>query len=121
MIGYTTVGTADMARSEAFYNQLFEAMGYKQLMKMDRLIAWGDGAGPMFCVCTPYDGEEMHSGNGTMIALAATSRDQVHELYALARELGASDEGEPGMRMEPFYCGYVRDLDGNKLNFYCTQ
>jgi hypothetical protein len=34
--------------------------------------------------------------------------------------LGAKDEGKPGPRGDGgFYCGYFRDLDGNKLNAFC--
>ena len=42
------------------------------------------------------------------------------EKYAsdLAR-LGATDEGKPGPRGDGFYAAYFRDLDGNKLNFFC--
>ena len=32
---------------------------------------------------------------------------------------GRSDEGPPGLRWEGFYAAYFRDLDGNKLNFFC--
>ncbi len=39
---------------------------------------------------------------------------------AVALELGASDEGAAGPRGEGFYAGYLRDLDGNKLNVYVT-
>mgnify|MGYP000541227762 CR=1 FL=1 len=34
-------------------------------------------------------------------------------------ELGAKDEGPVGQRMDGFYAGYFRDLDGNKLNVFC--
>ncbi len=41
-------------------------------------------------------------------------------LHRKALELGATDEGAAGPRGIPgFYAGYFRDLDGNKLNFYC--
>jgi predicted lactoylglutathione lyase len=43
----------------------------------------------------------------------------VDSLYAKAMELGATDEGKPGERMKGFYAAYFRDLDGNKLNFFC--
>lgn len=121
MIGYTTLGTTDLARSEAFYTPLFAAMGKSLLMSSERIRAWGDGAGPMFLTCYPHNGETATVGNGVMVALAASDRDQVAQLYALALELGATNEGEPGLRMAPFYCAYVRDPDGNKLNFYCTN
>jgi predicted lactoylglutathione lyase len=35
-----------------------------------------------------------------------------------ALEPGATDEEAPGQRIEGFYAGYSRDLDGNKLNAF---
>ncbi|MEM7294918.1 MAG: VOC family protein, partial [Pseudomonadota bacterium] len=58
-------------------------------------------------------------GNGTMIALGAANPGEVDRLYAKAIELGATDAGEPGLRGDAFYIGYFRDLDGNKINFFC--
>jgi len=53
-----------------------------------------------------------------MVALPMDSKEQVDEFYAKAMELGATDEGAPGARMETFYGAYIRDLDGNKIAFY---
>jgi catechol 2,3-dioxygenase-like lactoylglutathione lyase family enzyme len=119
MIGYVTIGTSDMDRAVAFYDALLAELGAKQLMGMDRIKFYGSGPGaPMLAVCTPYDGKDQHHGNGNMVALPAGSPENVDKLYARARELGATDEGEPGQRMPVFYGAYVRDLDGNKLCFY---
>jgi catechol 2,3-dioxygenase-like lactoylglutathione lyase family enzyme len=119
MIGYVTIGTSDMDRAVAFYDALLAELGAKQLMGMDRIKFYGSGPGaPMLAVCIPYDQKEQNPGNGNMIAIPAGSRENVDKLYAKARELGASDEGEPGERMPVFYGAYVRDLDGNKLCFY---
>jgi predicted lactoylglutathione lyase len=54
-----------------------------------------------------------------MVALVVDSREKVHQVYDKAIELGARDEGPAGPRMEGFYAGYFRDLDGNKLNVFC--
>ena len=54
-----------------------------------------------------------------MAAIAVDSRDKVDAVYAKAIELGGTDEGPPGARMDNFYAGYFRDLDGNKLNVFC--
>ena len=57
--------------------------------------------------------------SGVMVALAVENAEQVDALYTKALELGATDEGAAGPRGEGFYAGYFRDLDGNKLNFFC--
>jgi catechol 2,3-dioxygenase-like lactoylglutathione lyase family enzyme len=118
MIGYTTIGVSDMDRACAFYDELLALVGGSQLMGMDRIKFYGNGEGGMLAVCIPYNEEPQNCGNGNMIAINAGNREKVDELYAKARELGASDEGEPGERMPVFYGAYVRDLDGNKICFY---
>lgn len=118
MFAYTTLGTNDIGRAADFYDQLLGELGATRLMDLDRIILWGTAPdAPMFAICTPYDGQPATVGNGTMVALAASSREQVDALYKRAIELGGTDAGEPGERMS-FYIGYVRDLDGNKLNFF---
>lgn len=119
MIAYTTLGTADLKRASAFYDALFATIGAKRLMEFDRMVIWGvSPTAPMFGVCTPFDGKPASAGNGVMVALAADSTAKVDALYAKAISLGAKDEGAPGQRGPQFYIGYVRDLDGNKINFF---
>ena len=122
MIAYTTVGTNDIERAGKFYDALFAEMGAGRGMETDSFIGWAAGEGqPMFAVIKPFDGNAATSGNGTMIALAAASPADVDRLHAKALSLGAADEGAPGVRADVFYIGYFRDLDGNKLNFFCPN
>lgn len=120
MIGYITIGTNDIEKSAAFYDALFAEMSAGRFMESDSFIAWSTGPEATgFCVIKPFNGEPATIGNGVMIALAASSRDQVDALYNKAIELGATSEGAPGERdLGDFYAGYFRDLDGNKLNFF---
>jgi predicted lactoylglutathione lyase len=48
----------------------------------------------------------------------APSREVVDAVYHLAMANGATDEGAPGIRLDPFYGCYFRDLDGNKMSVY---
>jgi len=120
MIGYTCVGTNDLARATAFYDALFAMLGARHFFEMDRGIGWGTTPGqPMFCVMKPFDGQAATVGNGDMVALLAKDADQVRALHAKALALGGTDEGAPGLRGDDFYGAYFRDLDGNKLATYC--
>jgi|TARA_B110000967_G_C18400886_1_gene324491 predicted lactoylglutathione lyase len=120
MIGYVTVGTNDIEKSAKYYDALLAEIGAKRFMEMDTFIAWSnDPAGCGFSITTPFDGNPASVGNGVMVALMADSTDKVDALYAKAIELGGTDEGAPGARSDNFYAGYFRDLDGNKLNFFC--
>ncbi|MEM7217356.1 MAG: VOC family protein [Pseudomonadota bacterium] len=119
MLGYATIGTSDMEKACAFYDDLLGEIGAKQLMGMDRIKFYGNGEGAMLALCIPYDEADQHPGNGTMVAINAGSPEVVQKMYAKAMSLGASDEGEPGERVPGmFYGAYVRDPDGNKLCFY---
>lgn len=117
MIGYVTLGTNDLPRAAAFYDQLFAEIDVKRLMETERYIFWGiDETKPAFCIIKPYDGKLATAGNGTMVGLTANTKSQVDALHARAISLGGQDEGAPGPRgTSGFYCGYFRDLDGNKL------
>ena len=120
MIGYTCVGTNDLQRAISFYDELFELIGAKRFFKTERGVGWGISHDkPMFSVMQPFDGEKAVAGNGNMVALAATSPDQVQAIHRKALELGGIDEGAPGPRGGNFYGAYFRDLDGNKLATFC--
>ncbi|MGB5245366.1 MAG: VOC family protein [Woeseia sp.] len=121
MIGYTTVGTNNLEKAAAFYDALFAPLGGKRFMEFETFIAWSvDPRKPGFAVSKPYNGKPATVGNGVMIALAVDSPEKVDQMYKLALELGGTDEGPAGPRGDTFYAGYFRDLDGNKLNFFCT-
>lgn len=120
MIAYVTLGTNDLVRAAAFYDALLAEVGAKRVMEDARYVVWGRSAdAPMLGLFIPHDGQPASAGNGTMVALARSTTEQVDALYARAIALGATDEGRPGLRGARFYCGYFRDPDGNKLNAFC--
>ena len=121
MIGYVTVGSNDLEKSRNFYDNLMPTLGAGRMFEFgDNFTMYGTGMGkPGLAVCKPYNGGAASIGNGNMTAIACDSRAKVDALYSKAMELGASDEGPPGLRGEEgqqaFYGAYFRDLDGNKL------
>jgi catechol 2,3-dioxygenase-like lactoylglutathione lyase family enzyme len=120
MIGYVCLGTSDLERATAYYNALLAPMGGKVVMDFGRGRAWGTAPDkPMLSVIRPFNGEAAHPGNGMMTALACANPAQVDAQYKLAIELGGTDEGPAGPRGPGFHAGYLRDLDGNKLCFFC--
>jgi catechol 2,3-dioxygenase-like lactoylglutathione lyase family enzyme len=120
MIGYVTLGTNDLPRAIAFYDELLGTLGARRLWSSDRGVAWGVAMDrPSLGVMTPFDGQPATRGNGTMVALVVDTKEKVDALHAKALALGAQDEGPVGPRGEGFYAGYFRDPDGNKLNVFC--
>lgn len=120
MIGYVTLGTNDLPRAARFYDRLLGELGAKRYMDNERFIAWTVAPNlPGLSLTKPFDGKPASVGNGVMVALALKEPQQVDRLHALALELGGKDEGPAGPRGNGFYAGYFRDLDGNKLSFFC--
>ncbi len=116
MLGYASVGTNDLPKALAYYDALLADIGGKTLMEDEgRMRIYGGGAGAMVMVTKPHDGKAATIGNGSMLALAAGSRDAVDAMHAKALSLGSVDEGAPGDRGNGFYGAYFRDLDGNKI------
>tara|TARA_B110001452_G_C15125054_1_gene392102 strand:- start:225 stop:611 length:387 start_codon:yes stop_codon:yes gene_type:complete len=121
MIGYVTLGTNDLARSTAFFDELFGSIGIGRFIETDSFVAWAPAPDkPGVSVTKPFDGEKATVGNGVMVALSMDSPEQVDAFYEKAIELGATCEGKSGPRdeMPGFYAGYFRDLDGNKFNAF---
>lgn len=119
MIGYITLGTNKMDEAAAFYDALLGTIGANRMMESDTFIAWTTSPGvPAISIIKPADGNAATVGNGVMVAIAVDSNEKVDALHAKALELGGKDEGAPGQRMDNFYAGYFRDLDGNKLNAF---
>ena len=117
MIGYVTLGTNDLPRAAKFYDAIAAELGTGRMMEFGEFIAWGTpGGGAGIGLTKPFDGNPATVGNGVMVALQASDKDQVDRLHSIALAHGGSDEGAPGPRGDGgFYAGYFRDPDGNKL------
>jgi len=119
MIGYVTLGTNDLDRAGAFYDQLLGEIGAGRGMQGERFIAWAASPDrPMLGVIKPFNGAAAAPGNGGMTAFVMDNKAKVDALYNKAIALGGTCEGPPGARTDGFYASYCRDLDGNKLCFY---
>jgi len=119
LVGYVCVGTNDLETAKGFYDNLFATLDVSGFSPGPRGYFYQiEGGTSALGVIKPENGNEATVGNGAMVALPMDSKEQVDEFYAKAMELGATDEGAPGARMETFYGAYIRDLDGNKIAFY---
>jgi catechol 2,3-dioxygenase-like lactoylglutathione lyase family enzyme len=132
MFTYLCFGTNDLARAIAFYDPVMAALGLGRCDtagegNWDGWAGWGryeDAGGQELAlwVCEPFNGLPATAGNGTMVALKASSWEQVDAFHAAALANGGSSEGAPALRPQyndDFYAAYVRDPDGNKLAAVC--
>ncbi len=120
MIGYATIGAKDGEASGKFYDAVFGAIGVERKFADGGWIGYGPkGAdGHSIYVCPPFDGKQATTGNGSMLAFLAPSKDAVEDAYEAALQNGGSDEGAPGPRpadSTSFYGAYMRDPTGNKI------
>ncbi len=97
MIGYVTLGTNDLERGAKFYDAIAAEMGTSRMMEWPGAIAWGTpGGGAGIGLTKPFDGQAASVGNGVMVALEASSRDQIHRLHEIALAHGGTCEDRPG-------------------------
>ena len=97
MISYVTIGTNDLERAAAFYDELLAIVGAKRSAKMvDRIYMWSAG-GNALAVAKPQNGERGTVGNGAMVSIEADSIDQVFAIYNKAIELGATEDTLRGL------------------------
>jgi len=122
MLNYATVGSNKLPEALAFYDALLGDHGW---VKMSDHKSGGrfyrHPSGSMFAVLGPVDGQPATTGNGAMLGFWLDSPEGVTSFYEKAIALGGTDEGAAGNRgteQMPFYFGYFRDLDGNKLCAY---
>ena len=125
-IGYVTIGVHDVEAATPFFDATFAALGYERSAPFPGWIFYGpEGGETSIGICKPHDGEPARAGNGIMVALTATSQDQVKAVYAAALAHGGSDEGGPGFRpaeaTSGFYAAYFRDPVGNKYCVFLTS
>jgi len=105
MFTYVTLGSNDLARSARFYDAVLGALGLQRCdtageSDWDEWIGWGryedDGKKEIaLWICQPIDGATATTGNGTMIALKASSWTQVNEFHAVGLLTGGKSEGTP--------------------------
>ena len=123
VVGFVMVGTNDLEKSSKFYDAILAHLRMKRVTITERYIGYGHSSeddGVKFYITKPHNKENATAGNGTMVALAAETKDAVDKFHKTAIENGAVDEGAPGIRSDGNYYGYVRDHDGNKITARCV-
>ncbi len=116
MIDHISIGVRDLTASSDFYETLLGTIG------MQKITEHGDTAGfgkkyPEFWLNHRLE-RQPQPDNGNHVCIRVESVDAVEAFYAKALELGAGDDGGPGLRPEyheSYYAAFVVDSDGNKI------
>ena len=123
MISHLTLGTNDLTQAARYYDQILSLIGAKQVASTDSVVFYEFPDSPTkLAITKPFNGEMATFGNGTMLALKASSEDKVKEMYKLAIHLNSKCEGEPAPRNNgAYFAAYFRDLDGNKIAIFYRE
>jgi catechol 2,3-dioxygenase-like lactoylglutathione lyase family enzyme len=130
-ISHIALTVSDLERSAAFYNKVFELIGFKrvevpeatQQAMRTRLNAW---VGPGYSISIrPSKGESarrLHDRNApgfNHMAFSAADRSDVEKLYELLKQMGATVLDAPAeYPYSPgYFAVYFADPDGLKLEF----
>lgn len=126
MFDHIGLVAADLERSTDFYGQVLAPLGLKVSEQHKRgpndgwsVITTGKPGAPFFVVAagrpTFWPPEARAGVSPVHLCFTAPSRDAVDRFHAIGLDLGARDNGAPGVRRPPFYCAYLIDFDGNNV------
>ena len=118
MFSHVMVGTNDLDKAKAFYDNLLATLDVRPARVDGHRIFYITKTG-VFSVSKPINGEPATPANGGTIGFACNSAEQVDAWHKTGvANGGTSCEDPPGVRegsTGKLYLAYLRDLDGNKI------
>ena len=118
MFSHVMIGTNDLDKAKAFYDNLLSTLEVRPARVDGHRIFYITKTG-VFSVTKPINGEAATCANGGTIGFAANSPEQVNAWHTAGIAAGGVPcEDPPGIRQGPgvnLYIAYLRDLDGNKI------
>ena len=114
MIDHIGFEVSDLARSAAFYDPVFFALGGRRMVESDTAVAYGINAPVLWIVVR---GRTPAPGYGH-VALVAAGRAAVEAAYAAGIAAGGRDDGAPAQRPQygrRYYAAYMLDPDGLRV------
>jgi catechol 2,3-dioxygenase-like lactoylglutathione lyase family enzyme len=118
MFSHVMIGTNDLDKAKAFYDNLLGTLGVRPAKVDGHRIFYRTPTG-VFSVSKPINGQPATPANGGTIGFGSSSPEQVDAWHAAGVSGGGTTcEEPPGIRDSAagkFYLAYLRDLDGNKL------
>jgi catechol 2,3-dioxygenase-like lactoylglutathione lyase family enzyme len=125
MFSHITVGSNDVAKAKAFYDDLLKPLGLVRHADYPNGVGYARAGGrPQLWIVSPLDKKTASVGNGVTVGLEAADRAAVDAAYKAGMSAGGKDEGAPGLRTHyhpDYYGAYLRDPDGNKICIVCHK
>ena len=114
MIDHIGFEVSDLARSAAFYDPVFFALGGRRMIESDTAVAYGINTPVLWIVV-----RDRPPGPGYgHVALTAAGRAAVEAAHRAGLAHGGRDDGPPGLRPQygsRYYCAYMLDPDGLRV------
>ncbi|WP_406608698.1 VOC family protein [Agarivorans sp. JK6] len=119
MFSHVMIGTNDLARSKAFYDQIMQVLGYNEgVMDAKGRCMYATASG-VLGLTKPINGEDATNGNGMTVGFLASNPEMVDTWHAVGLANGGTAIEEPpgirGTAPRKLYMAYLRDPDGNKI------
>lgn len=124
MIDHVGISVADYDSAKEFYENLLSILGAKLFMEVAPPDHTSRACGFATLQGSFWIADEGKTTPHTHIAFTAPNRAAVDTFYHKAIELGATDNGAPGLRPEyheHYYGAFVLDADGHNLEAVCHQ
>lgn len=114
MFDHVVFGVRDYEKSKEFYLKVLEPIGVVVVSEGELGIELSSDNKSSLCIRRTHENNPAH----LHIAFVAESREQVQRFHCIALELGAQDNGGPGLRpnySNQYYAAYVIDPDGHNI------
>lgn len=107
---------ANLEKSQRFYEQVLEPLGYSVVMGFRDIIGFGANGHPGFWISCGPTSESLH------VAFVAATPAAVDAFYEAAIAAGGTCNGPAGLREQyhaGYYAAFVLDPDGNNIEAVC--
>ena len=106
MIDHITLQVSDLKKSKKFYEQVLKVIGIEKKLDREDAVSFGEVW------------LEEGNPNNFHLAFRVDNEKEVKDFHKKALELGATDNGGPGIRekyMPNYYAAFFLDFDGNNI------
>ncbi len=114
MFDHVVFGVRDYEKTKEFYLRVLEPIGVAVLSEGELGIELSSDGKSSLCIRRKPENNPAH----LHLAFVANSREQVQSFHRIALEIGAEDNGDPGLRPKysaQYYAAYVIDPDGHNV------
>ena len=114
MLDHITLKVSDIEKSKEFYEKVLGEIGIIKKADYDEAVGFGNKDSQTAPELWIANGNP----NNTHVAFRVNSEEEVKNFYNKALELGASDNGSPGIREKyapNYYAAFFHDFDGNNI------